>query len=83
MVKILVGMSMPIVHHVTITCLESLLISISKGTVAIKVPSLAALSALLLFLGVIHYLPTCLDPFCIFLPVDGDKGLLALWLSVP
>ena len=60
---------MPIVHHVTIPCLESLLVSSSEGTVATKVPSLVALSTLLLFLGVILYLPTCFDPFCIFLPV--------------
>ena len=69
MVKILVSISIPIVHHVTIPCLESLLVSSSEGTVATKVPSLAALSAFLLLLGVILYLPTCFDPFCIFLPM--------------
>ena len=58
-------MSMTIVHHVTIPCLESLLVSSSEGTVATKVPSLAALSTLLLFLRVILYLPACLDPFCL------------------
>ena len=69
MVKILVSISVPIVHHVTIPCLESLLVSSSEGTVAMKVPGLAALSAFLLLLGVILYLPTCFDAFGIFLPM--------------
>ena len=60
---------MPIVHHVTIPCLESLLVSSSEGTVAAKVPSLVALSTFLLFLGVILHLPACLDSFCVFLPM--------------
>ena len=69
MVKRLVSISIPIVHHVTIPCSESLLVSSSEGTVAMKVPSLAALSAFLLLLGVILYLPTCFDSFGILLPV--------------
>ena len=69
MVKILVSMSMPIVHHVTIPCLESLLVSSSEGTVVAKVPGLAAFSTFLLLLGVILYLPTCFDSFGIFFPM--------------
>ena len=69
MVKILVSRSIPIVHHVTIPCLESLLVSSSEGAVAAKVPSLVAHGTLLLFLGVAFYLPTCLDSFCILLPM--------------
>ena len=69
MVKILVSKSVPIVHHVTIPCSEPLLVSSSEGTVAIKVPSLAALSTFLLFLGVILYLPTCFYAFGILLPM--------------
>ena len=69
MVKILVSKSVPIVHHVTIPCLESLLVSSSKGAVVAKVSSLATLGTLLLFLGVVLYLPTCLDSFCVLLPM--------------
>ena len=69
MVKILVSKSVPTVHHVTIPCSESLLVSSSEGTVVTKVPSLMALSTFLLFLGVILYLPTHLDPFGILLPM--------------
>ena len=69
MVKRLVSISIPIVHHVTIPCSESLLVSSSEGTVVTKVPSLAALSAFLLLLGVILYLPTCFDSFGILLPM--------------
>ena len=69
MVKILVSMSEPIVHHVTIPCLESLLISSSEGTVVIKVPRIAALSIFLLLLGVILDLPTGFEAFGILLPV--------------
>ena len=57
MVIKLVSKSIPIVHHVTIPCLESLLVSSSEGTVVAKVPSLAALSTLLLFLGVVFLPP--------------------------
>ena len=69
MVKRLVSISIPIVHHVTIPCSESLLVSSSEGTVVMKVPGLAALSTFLLLLGVILYLLTCFDPFGIFLPM--------------
>ena len=69
MVKMLVSMSMPIVHHVTIPCLESLLVSSSEGTVAMKVPHLAALGAFFLLLGVILDLPTSFEAFGILLPV--------------
>ena len=57
------------VHHVTIPCSESLLVSSSEGTVVAKVPSLVALGTLLLFLWVVLDLPTCFDPFCILLPM--------------
>ena len=69
MVKRLVIKSIPIVHHVTIPCSESLLVSSSEGTVVTKVLSLVALSTFLLFLGVILYLPACLDPFGVLLPM--------------
>ena len=69
MVKILVSMSMPIVHHVTIPCLESLLVSSSEGTVATKVPCLATLGTFLLLLGVILDLPTGFNSLGIFFPV--------------
>ena len=69
MVKILVSKSNPIVHHVTIPCLESFLVSSSKGTVAMKVPGLVTLCTFLLPLGVIFYLPTCFDAFGILLPM--------------
>ena len=57
------------VHHVIIPCSESLLVSSSEGTVAEKVPSLAAFGALLLFLGIILDLPTGFDPLGVLLPV--------------
>ena len=63
-------MSMPIVHHVTIPCLESLLGSSSKGTVVTTVPSLAALGTFLLLLGVILYLSAHFDSFSILLPMN-------------
>ena len=69
MVRRLVSKSVPIVHHVTIPCSESLLVSSSEGTVAAKVPSLVALSTFLRFLGVILYLPTCFDALGILLPM--------------
>ena len=69
MVKRLVSKSIPIVHHVTIPCSESLLVSSSEGTVVAKVPSLTALGTLLLFLWVVLDLPACFDPFCILLPM--------------
>ena len=69
MVRILVSRSVPIVHHVTIPCLGSLLVSSSEGTVAMKVPGLVALYAFLLFQGVILYLPACFDAFGILLPM--------------
>ena len=69
MVRRLVSKSVPIVHHVTIPCSESLLVSSSEGTVAVKVPGLAALSTFLQFLGVIFYLPTCFDALDILLPM--------------
>ena len=69
MVKRLVNISIPIVHHVTIPCSESLLVSSSERTVVTKVPNLAALGTFLLLLGVILYLPTCFDSFSIFLPM--------------
>ena len=69
MVKRLVSKSVPIVHHVTIPCLETLLVSSSKGTVATKVPSFVALGTLLLLLRVVLDLPTCLGSFDILLPV--------------
>ena len=59
----------PIVHHVTIPCSESLLVSSSEGAVVAKVSSLATLGTLPLFLGVVLYLPTCLDPFFILFPM--------------
>ena len=69
MVKGLVSISIPIVHHVTIPCSESLLVSSSEGTVTTKVPDLAALGTFLLLLGVILYLPTHFYSFGIFLPM--------------
>ena len=69
MVRKLVSKSIPMVHHVTIPCSESLLVSSSEGAVVAKVPGLAALGTLLLFLGVAFYLPTCLDSFFILLPM--------------
>ena len=69
MVKRLVSKSVPIVHHVTIPCSKSLLVSSSEGAVAAKVSSLVTLSTLLLFLGVVLYLPTCFDSFFILLPM--------------
>ena len=62
-------MTLPIVHHVTIPCLESLLVSSSKGTVVMKVPCLVALGTFLLLLGVILDLPTSFEAFGILLPV--------------
>ena len=72
MVRRLVSKSVPIVHHVTIPCLESLLVSSSEGTVAAKVPCLAALGALLLFLRVLLDLPTGFDALGILLPVHAS-----------
>ena len=69
MVKRLVSKSVPIVHHVTIPCSQSLLVSRSEGEVVAKVSGLATLGTLLLFLGVVLYLPTCLDSFCVLLPM--------------
>ena len=69
MVKRLVSKSIPIVHHVTIPCSESLLVSSSEGIVVTKVPSFAALGTPLLLLGVILDLPTCLGSFDVLLPV--------------
>ena len=69
MVRKLVSKSVPIVHHVTIPCLESLLVSSSEGTVAVKVPCLAALGTLLLFLRVVLDLPTGFDALGILFPV--------------
>ena len=69
MVKRLVSRSVPIVHHVTIPYLKSLLVSGSKGTVVMKVPCFVALSTLLLLLRVVLDLPTCLGYFNILLPV--------------
>ena len=69
MVKRLVSISVPIVHHVTIPCSESLLVSSSEGTVAAKVPCLVALGTLLLFLRVVLDLPTGFDAFGILLPM--------------
>ena len=57
------------VHHVTIPCSESLLVSSSEGTVAAKVPHLAALGTFLLLLEVILDLPTSFEAFGILLPV--------------
>ena len=69
MVRKLVSKSVPIVHHVTIPCSESLLVSSSEGTVAAKVPCFAALGTLLLFLGVVLDLPTGFDALGILLPM--------------
>ena len=69
MVKRLVSKSVPIVHHVTIPCSESLLISSSEGTVAAKVPHFVALGTLLLFLWVVLDLPTGFDALGILLPM--------------
>ena len=69
MVRNLVSKSVPIVHHVTIPCSESLLVSSSEGTVAVKVPCLAALGTLLLFLRVVLDLPAGFDALGILLPV--------------
>ena len=77
MVKILVSISVPIVHHVTIPCSESLLVSSSEGTVVAKVPSLMALGTLLLFLGVVLDLPTGFDAFGILLPMCVSAFLKA------
>ena len=57
------------VHNVTIPCSESLLVSSPEGTVVVKVPNHMALGILLLLLGVVFYLPTCLGSFDILLPV--------------
>ena len=56
MVRKLVSKSVPIVHHITIPCSESLLVSSSEGTVVAEVPHLAALGTFLLFLGVTGWL---------------------------
>ena len=69
MVSKLVSKSIPIVHHVTIPCSESLLVSSSEGTVAAKVSHLVALGALFLFLGVVLDLPTGFDALGILLPM--------------
>ena len=69
MVKRLVSRSVPIVHHVTIPCSESLLVSSSEGTIVMKVPSFMALGTLLLLLRVVLDLPTCLGSFDVLLPV--------------
>ena len=68
MVKRLVSISVPIVHHVTIPCSESLLVSSSEGTVALKVPGFVAVGTLLLLLRVVLDLPTCLGSFDVLLP---------------
>ena len=69
MVRKLVSKSIPIVHHVTIPCSESLLVSSSEGTVAAKVPSLVALGTLFLFLGMVLDLPTGFEALGILLPM--------------
>ena len=69
MVRKLVSKSIPIVHHVTIPCLESLLVSSSKGTVVAKVPSMSALATLFLLLRVVLNLTTYLVSFDVLLPV--------------
>ena len=57
------------VHHVTIPCSESLLVSSSEGTVVAKVPGMSALATLLLLLRVVLKLPTYLVSFDVLLPV--------------
>ena len=69
MVRKLVSKSVPIVHHVTIPCSESLLVSSFEGTVAAKVPHFVALGTLLLFLGLVLDLPTGFDALGILFPV--------------
>ena len=69
MVRKLVSKSIPIVHHVTIPCSESLLISSSEGTVAMKVSGLLELGTLLLLLRVVLYLPTYFVFFNVLFPV--------------
>ena len=69
MVRKLVSNSIPMVHHVTIPCSESLLVSSSEGTVAVKVPCLAALGTLLLFLRVVLDLLTSFDALGVLFPV--------------
>ena len=77
MVRKLVSKSVPIVHHVTIPCSESLLVSSSEGTVAAKVPSLMALGTHLLFLGMVLDLPTGFDALGILLPMGVSVFLKA------
>ena len=69
MVRKLVSKSIPIVHHVTIPCSESLLVSSSEGAVVAKVPCLVALATFLLFLGVVLDFPTGFDALGILLPM--------------
>ena len=69
MVKRLVSKSVPMVHHVTIPCLESLLVSSSEGAVAAKMPKVVALAILLVLLGVVLNFPAQLVSFNVFFPV--------------
>ena len=69
MVRKLVSKSIPMVHHVTIPCLESLLISSSVGAVTMKMSKAMALATLLVLLGMVLNFPTYFVSLNIPLPV--------------
>ena len=69
MVRVLVSRSMPIVHHVSIPCSESLLVSSSVREVAVKMSKSMALATFLVFLGMIFNFPAYFVSLNIPLPV--------------
>ena len=69
MVRVLVSRSMPIVHHVTITCSKPLLVSSSVRAVAVKMSKSMALATFLVFLRMIFNFPAYFVSLNIPLPV--------------
>ena len=59
----------PMVHHVTIPCSESLLVSSSVGAVAAKMSKSMALATFLVFLGMVFNFPAYFVSLNIPLPV--------------
>ena len=69
MVRILVSKSVPMVHHVTIPCLESLLVSSSVGAVVMKMSKATTLATLFVLLGMVLNFPAYFVSLNIPLPV--------------
>ena len=69
MVRILVSKSIPMVHHVTIPCLESLLVSSSVGAIAMKMSKATTLATLFVLLRMVFNFPAYFVSLNIPLPV--------------